>query len=208
MTLRAYQFWGDSWENNAVRTLFCLQYPETYAAHFRESLYFQYDREIFILSQDETPSRLCLVLADKAGETVRVTPLQESADERGDDFFYEQMRAPIGCEYAFPRGSTNRRVYIAATRHFGGGSGWGQLLTTEWVYSSQQLPFSENGLGLTESAYVRMTDGCSYSSDQVRFLEQWDMFGYTQAPYVTTYDGSFSWDALEGESGATRAQVR
>ena len=208
ITMRAYQFWGDSWENSGVRTLFCLQYPETYTAHFRESLYFQYDRENFIFSQAETPSRLCLVLADKAGETVRVTPLQESADERGDDFFYEQMRAPIGCENAFPRGSTNRRVYIAATRHVGCGSGWGQLLTTESVYSSQQLPFSENGLGLTESAYVRMTDGYSYSSDQVRFLEQWDMFGYTQAPYVTTYDGSFSWDALEGESGATRAQVR
>lgn len=178
MTMRAYQFWGDSWENNAVRTLFCLQYPETCAAHFRESLYFQYDREIFILSQDETPSRLCLVLADKAGETVRVTPFQESWDEQSN---YDSIGAfaPIGCEYAFPHGSTNRRVYVAATRHFGGGDAWGDLVSTEGLYFSQRFPLSGNGLGLAERASNYLMHRYSPSS---KFIQQWQLDGVTQTP--------------------------
>lgn len=182
ITLRAYQFWGDSWENNAVRTLFCLQYPETYAAHFRESLYFQYDREIFILSQDETPSRLCLVLADKAGETVRVTPFQESWDEQSN---YDSIGAfaPIGCEYAFPHGSTNRRVYIAATRHFGGGFTWDRQVAIGWLYTSQRLPLSPDGLGLAENANARLDSHTFISSPvQEGVVLEWSSFGYTQAP--------------------------
>ena len=47
MTVRAYQFWGSSWEDNGVRTLYCLCYPDGYEAHFRESLYFLFDGDAF-----------------------------------------------------------------------------------------------------------------------------------------------------------------
>lgn len=179
MTVRAYQFWGSSWEDNGVRTLYCLQYPDTYTAHFRESLYFRYDREIFILSQDEMPSRLCLVLADKAGETVRVTPFQESWDEQTNYLSSDAYYGPTGCEYAFPRGSTNRRVYVAATRHFGGGSGWGSLVATEGLYFSQRVPLSEDGLGLTECAFIRLMRHSGASSE---CIAQWQLDGVTKAP--------------------------
>ena len=182
ITMRAYQFWGDSWENSGVRTLFCLQYPETYTAHFRESLYFQYDRENFIFSQAETPSRLCLVLADKAGEAVRVTPFQESWDEQSN---YDSIGAfaPIGCEYAFPHGSTNRRVYIAATRHFGGGFTWDRQVAIGWLYTSQRLPLSPDGLGLAENANARLDSHTFISSPvQEGVVLEWSSFGYTQAP--------------------------
>lgn len=179
MTVRAYQFWGSSWEDNGVRTLYCLQYPDTYTAHFRESLYFRYDREIFIISIDETPSRLCLVLADDAGETVRVTPFSESWDEQTNYLSSDAYYGPTGCEYAFPRGSTNRRVYVAATRHFGGGSGWGSLVATEGLYFSQRVPLSEDGLGLTECAFIRLMRHSSTSSE---CIAQWQLDGITKAP--------------------------
>ena len=183
MTVRAYQFWGKDWHaDNGVRTLYSLCYPDGYEAYFRESLYFQYDREIFILSQDETPSRLCLVLADKAGETVRVTPFQESWDEQSN---YDSIGAfaPIGCEYTFPHGSTNRRVYIAATRHFGGGFTWDRQVAIGWLYTSQRLPLSPDGLGLAENANARLDSHTFISSPvQEGVVLEWSSFGYTQAP--------------------------
>lgn len=180
MTVRAYQFWGKNWhEDNGVRTLYCLYYPDDYTAHFRESLYFLFDPDAFLPpSTGHSPARLCLVLAEKEGKTVQITPFQESWDEQ-EDYYSNRAFEPIGCEYAFPHSSTNRRVYIAATRTFGGGGAWGSLLVTEGLYFSQRFPLNGNGLGLAERTSIRMMRHYSTSS---KFIQQWQLDGVTQAP--------------------------
>ena len=179
ITMRAYQFWGDSWEDNGVRTLYSLCYPDGYEAHFRESLYFLFDGDAFIRpSTGHAPARLCLVLAEKEGETVQITPFQESWNEQ-EDYYSNMAYEPIGCEYAFPHGSTNRRVYVAATRHFGGGDAWGNLVATEGLYFSQRFPLSGNGLGLAERASNYLMHRHSASS---KFIQQWQLDGVTKTP--------------------------
>ncbi len=179
ITMRAYQFWGDSWEDNGVRTLYSLCYPDGYEAHFRESLYFLFDGDAFLRpSTGHAPARLCLVLAEKEGETVQITPFQESWNEQ-EDYYSNMAYEPIGCEYAFPHGSTNRRVYVAATRHFGGGDAWGNLVATEGLYFSQRFPLSGNGLGLAERASNYLMHRHSASS---KFIQQWQLDGVTKTP--------------------------
>ena len=179
MTVRAYQFWGSSWEDNGVRTLYCLCYPDGYEAHFRESLYFLFDPDAFSPpSTEHAPARLCLVLAEKEGESVQITPFQESWNAQ-EDAYSNMAYEPIGCEYAFPHGSTNRRVYVAATRHFGGGDAWGDLVSTEGLYFSQRFPLSGNGLGLAERASNYLMHRYSPSS---KFIQQWQLDGVTQTP--------------------------
>ena len=179
ITMRAYQFWGDSWEDNGVRPLYSRCYPDGYEAHFRESLYFLFDGDAFLRpSTGHAPARLCLVLAEKEGETVQITPFQESWNEQ-EDYYSNMAYEPIGCEYAFPHGSTNRRVYVAATRHFGGGDAWGNLVATEGLYFSQRFPLSGNGLGLAERASNYLMHRHSASS---KFIQQWQLDGVTKTP--------------------------
>ena len=180
MIVRAYQFWGKDWHaDNGVRTLYCLYYPDGYEAHFRESLYFLFDGDAFLRpSTGHAPARLCLVLAEKEGETVQITPFQESWNAQ-EDAYSNRAAEPIGCEYAFPHDSTNRRVYVAATRHFGGGDAWGNLVATEGLYFSQRFPLSGNGLGLAERASNYLMHRHSASS---KFIQQWQLDGVTKTP--------------------------
>ncbi len=175
--VHGYQFWGTDW-TEPVRTLFCFTYPETYGAPFSEAFYFCFDWDAFSWHQsEEAPPDFALILAEQNGETVRCAPLQTSPVARVDFSFRDS--GMIGATYAFPRASTGRRAYFAASRDFMGGDGWGKISGTDGVYTSQRLPFSADGLDPWTRSALYFSDRKFQSSV---FLKQRQIYGYAQNP--------------------------
>lgn len=172
-----------------IRTIMRISLPDDSKAKYRNGVYHQYyDGDFVSINADEN-REFFIALSDDNNKTYSSTPLSEyTPTSQRDKLFIS------GYEFAFERGSTNKRAYLShSARIKNNNSRW---VGTDAAFFWQRYPFGVTGSSINDMALKEFDGVFTFGGSDFEPINRFDLYGaFDYKPEYTvknnaTVDGS------------------
>lgn len=172
-----------------IRTIMRISLPDNSNAKYRNGVYHQYYDGDFLPVEKDENREFFIALSDDNNETYSTAPLSEYTPKSQIDKFYVS-----GYEFAFERGSTNRRAYLAHSAIIK--SNDYRWVGTDAVFLWQKYPIGITGSSINDMALKEFDGVFTFGGSDFEPINRFDLYGaFDYKPEYTvknnaTVDGS------------------
>ena len=155
--------------NREIRTMMRISLPDNSKAKYRNGVYHQYYYEDFVPMDADENREFFIALSDDNNETYSSAPLSEYTPRSQVDKFYIS-----GYEFAFERGSTNRRAYLAHSAQIK--SNAHQWVATDAVFLWQEHPVGITGSSINDMALKEFDGVMTFGESGFEPINRFDLY--------------------------------
>ncbi len=152
-----------------IRTIMRISLPDNSKAKYRNGVYHQYYDGDFVPMDKDENREFFIALSDDNNETFSTAPLSEYTPKSQRDKFFIS-----GYEFAFSKGSTNRRAYLAHSAQIKNNiSRW---VATDAVFLWQKYPIGISGLSINDMALKEFDGVMTFGGSDFEPIKRFDLY--------------------------------